>query len=81
MSDVIYFAKLSSGCTLRKTTNKDHTKKRFYASIEILGNVRFVRISKADYDRLNDVLAKSRCAFTTNIINDNKIQYSHCVAL
>lgn len=81
MSDVIYFAKLSSGCTLRKTTNNTQTKRRYYASVEILGNVRFVRISRDVYDRLNDILAKSKCAFTTNIVNNDKIQYQHCISL
>lgn len=81
MNDAIYFAKLSSGCTLRKTTNKDQSKRRYYASVEILGKVRFMRISKTVYDRLNNELARSKCAFTTNIVNDDKIQYDHCIAL
>lgn len=80
MTDVIYFAKLSSGCTLRKTTNRDQSKRRYYASIEILGDVRFVRISKDVFDLLNGI-ARTKCAFTTNIINDNKIQYTHSISL
>lgn len=79
MTDVIYFAKLSSGCALRKTTNKDQTKRRYYASIEILGDVRFVRISKDVFDFLNSI-ARTKCAFTTNIISDDKIQYTHSIS-
>ena len=80
MTDVIYFAKLSSGCALRKTTNRDQSKRRYYASIEILGDVRFVRISKDVFDLLNSI-ARAKCAFTTNIISDDKIQYTHSISL
>lgn len=81
MSDVIYFAKQSSGCILRRTRKHDGSSPRYYGSVEILGKTRFVRISKDVYDRLNDVLAVSRCAFTTNIRSNGTVQQQHAIQL
>ena len=67
-----------SGVTLRKTCKHDGSKQRFYAHIEVLGKARFTRISKSEYQNLNN-RARVKCAFTTNIKN-NIIQYTHSIS-
>lgn len=80
MSDVIYFAKQSGGCILRRTRKHDGTAPRYYASIEIQGVTRFVRIGRDTYDHLNDVLARAKSCFTTNI-RKTTVQQQHAVQL
>jgi len=65
------------GAILRRTTDHNGRNKRHYAGVEVLGRLRFVRISKAKYDDLNNT-CKVKCAFTTNILN-NTVQYQHSI--
>lgn len=69
--------KFGSGVTLRKTSRHDGTKQRFYAFIDVLGQARFTRISKGEYQSLNN-RARVKCAFTTNILK-NTVQYTHSI--
>lgn len=80
MNDATYFAKQSGGCILRRTRKHDGTAPRYYASVEIQGVTRFVRIGRDEYNRLNDVLARSKCAFTTNI-RKTTVQQQHAIQL
>lgn len=67
-----------SGVTLRKTSRHDGSNQRFYAFVEVLGQARFTRISKAEYQSLNN-RALVKCAFTTNI-KKGVVQYTHSVS-
>lgn len=65
------------GAILRRTTDHKGNNKRHYAGVEVLGRLRFIRISKAKYDQLNST-CKVKCAFTTNTLKDT-VQYQHSI--
>lgn len=63
MNDVYYFATRAGGCSLRTT------KGRYYAAVHTINDGKFIRISKDEYNLINDT-ARIKDCFTSN---------GHCV--